>query len=79
MWKNAVFISVAVVAVALAGVVYCKLARKCCFAEKDDYEGGASQGDRVLFKKEVKSKNSHKRRAKESLVPHFKVVEDHNV
>jgi len=75
MTKNVIFVSVAVAAVTLSGVVYCKLARKCCFAEKDDYEGGGST--RTLFKKDVKGKNSYKRLAKESLVPQFKVIEDY--
>lgn len=59
-------------------VTYCKMSKKCCFAEKDDAalanEGGES--DRSLFKKEVKSKNSHKKHSKESLMPAFKVTEE---
>ena len=40
-------------------------------------EGGErKKSDRKIFKKEVKSKNSHKRHAKESLVPAFKVADD---
>lgn len=67
-------IIVAIVAVVLVigGVVYCKCAKKCCFAEDKQMEGG----ERVIYKQEVKSKNSQKRHAKESLVPSFQVAEE---
>ena len=56
----------------------CKWQGYCCFAEKEESaEGGEPiRSDRKIFKKEVKSKNSHKRHAKESLVPAFKVAEE---
>ena len=37
-------------------------------------EGGMS--DKALFKKEVRSKNAHKRHAKESLMPAFRVADE---
>ena len=46
-----------------------------CFEKKDEDEGGQKE-ERQIFKKEVKSKNSHKRHAKESLVPAFNVEEN---
>lgn len=71
------------VLVLLAGccaVGVCKWQGMCCFKEeKEDMqqEGGEPvKSDRKIFKKEVKSKNSHKRHVKESLVPAFKVAED---
>jgi hypothetical protein len=57
----------------------CKWQGYCCFADKEESfnEGGVPvRSDRKIFKKEVKSKNSHKRHAKESLVPAFKVAEE---
>ena len=62
-------------ALAVGGCVYCKCNNKCCFEEKEDLEGG-KRTEKVIFKKEVKSKNSHKRHTKESLVPQFKVTEE---
>lgn len=69
-----IIIGVVAAALAVGGIVYCKCNNKCCFAEKEEMEGGST--DRSLFKKEVKSKNSHKRHTKESLVPSFKVAEE---
>lgn len=61
----------------VGGVGYCKCAKKGCFAEKDGLENeGGERTDKSLFKKEVKSKSAHKRHAKESLVPSFKVEEE---
>lgn len=55
----------------------CKWQGMCCFSDKAEAEGGEpTRSDRKIFKKEVKSKNSHKRHAKESLVPAFKVAEE---
>ena len=70
-----VIVGVVAAALAIGGIVYCKCNKKCCFEEKEDLEGG-QRTDKTLFKKEVKSKNSHKRHTKESLVPAFKVTEE---
>merc|ERR1712146_558242 len=70
-----VVVGVIAAALAIGGIIYCKCNKKCCFEEKEDLEGG-QRTDRTLFKKEVKSKNSHKRHTKESLVPAFKVAEE---
>jgi len=68
-------IGLAAIVIALGGCIYCKCAKKCCFAEnKEENEGGSS--DRQVFKKQVKSKNSHKRHAKENLVPTFQVADE---
>lgn len=64
-------IGLSAVGVALLGCIYCKVANKACFAKDPDMEGG----DRQVYKKEVKSKNSSKRKVKESLVPTFNVDE----
>jgi len=56
----------------IGGLIYCKCNNKLCFEKKEDEEGGQKE-DKKIFKKEVKSKNSHKRHAKESLVPSFNV------
>lgn len=70
-----IIIGVVAAALAIGGIVYCKCNNKCCFADKEgDMEGGAT--DKTLFKKEVKSKNSHKRHTKENLMPAFKVAEE---
>lgn len=58
----------------IGGLAYCKCAKKLCFADKEEMEGGAT--DKSIFKKEIKSKSTHKRNAKESLVPTFKVEEE---
>lgn len=76
---NTALIVVIVLALLLTvgGITYCKCAKKCCFAEKDEElaaEGG--QTDKSLFKKEVKSKKAHKKQVKESLMPEFKVAEE---
>ena len=43
-------VGVSAVVLALGGCIYCKCAKKCCFAEsKDDMEGGST--DRQVFKK----------------------------
>lgn len=60
----------------IGGVVYCKTQKKACFAEKEEEAAEGGETDKTLFKKEVKSKNSHKRHTKESLVPSFKVAEE---
>ena len=70
-----VVVGVIAAALAIGGIIYCKCNKKCCFEEKEDLEGG-QKTDKSLFKKEVKSKNSHKRHTKESLVPAFKVAEE---
>lgn len=57
------------------GVGYCKYSGKFCFAKEDDPKEGGD-ADKTMYKKEVKSKNSHKRHAKESLMPSFKVAEE---
>jgi len=57
------------------GVGYCKYTGKFCFAKEDDPKEGGD-ADKNVYKKEVKSKNSHKRHAKESLMPSFKVSEE---
>lgn len=57
------------------GVGYCKYSGKFCFAKEDDPKEGGD-ADKTVYKKEVKSKNSHKRHAKESLMPSFKVAEE---
>jgi hypothetical protein len=63
------------VLVVVGGVAYCKCNKKFCFEDKEDAaEGG--EADKNVYKQEVKSKNSHKRHAKESLMPAFKVAED---
>lgn len=52
----------------------------CCFKDEEKEvanEGGEPvKSDKKIFKKEIKSKNSHKRHAKESLVPAFKVADN---
>lgn len=58
----------------IGGLAYCKCAKKLCFADKEEMEGGAT--DKSIFKKEIKSKSTHKRNAKESLVPTFKVEDE---
>jgi len=60
----------------VGGVVYCKTQKKACFAEKDEVSAEGGQTDKTLFKKEVKSKSSHKKHTKESLMPSFKVAEE---
>lgn len=57
------------------GVGYCKYTNKFCFSKEDDPKEGGD-ADKTVYKKEVKSKNSHKRHAKESLMPSFKVAEE---
>lgn len=57
------------------GVGYCKYTNKFCFSKEDDPKEGGD-ADKNVYKKEVKSKNSHKRHAKESLMPSFKVAEE---
>jgi polyhydroxyalkanoate synthesis regulator phasin len=57
------------------GVGYCKYSNKFCFKKDDDPKEGGD-ADKNVYKKEVKSKNSHKRHAKESLMPSFKVSEE---
>lgn len=71
--KGALAIGLGVTALVLAvgGVCCCKYKKTCCFKEDNTMEGG----ERELFKKEVKSKNSHKKHAKESLVPAFEVTD----
>jgi len=60
----------------VGGVAICKCKKTCCFADKDEMnEGGQCQSDKTLFKKEVKSKKSHKKLAKEKLMPVFNVVD----
>ena len=59
-----VVIILAILGCVLGGV--CKWQKWCCFASKDDVmanEGG-QRTDRTIFKKEVRSKNSHKRHAR---------------
>lgn len=60
----------------VGGVVYCKTQKKCCFAEKEEGVAEGGESDKAVFKKEVKSKNSHKKHTKESLMPTFKVAEE---
>lgn len=60
----------------IGGVVYCKTQKKACFAEKDDVSAEGGDNDKTLFKKEVKSKSSHKKHTKESLMPTFKVTDE---
>lgn len=68
-------IGTSIVGIALLSCVYCACAKKACFAQKEEMEGG--QTDKQIFKKEVKkSKSSRKRDTKESLVPTFKVEEE---
>ena len=57
------------------GVGYCKYTNRFCFKKDDDPKEGGD-ADKNVYKKEVKSKNSHKRHAKESLMPSFKVSEE---
>lgn len=68
--------------VALGGGVYCRQKSMLCFKEgsfcakcapKTEANEG---GEKDLYKSEVKSKNSHKRHAKESLMPTFKVADE---
>ena len=70
-----IILSIALVGT-IGGVAVCKSKKTCCFAEKDHVsanEGGES--DKTLFKREVKSKKSKKKLAKESLMPAFNVVD----
>ena len=60
----------------IGGVIYCKTQKKACFAEKEEEAAEGGETDKTLFKKEVKSKNSHKKHTKESLMPSFKVAEE---
>lgn len=64
------------VAVIGGGVGTMKYKKRGCFASNDGLEEGGERTDRSLFKKEIKSKSTHKRHAKESLVPSFKVEEE---
>lgn len=72
-----IIITILVLAIVIGSVVYCKCNKKLCFEEKEEgvAEGGLRE-DRTLFKREVRSKNAHKRHTKESLVPAFKVAEE---
>lgn len=72
-----IVIIVLTILLTVGGVTYCKVAKKACFAEKDDVsanEGG--ECDKTLFKSEIKSKKSHKKSRKESLMPTFKVADE---
>jgi len=70
-----IIIGVLAAAIAVGGVSYCYCKKKMCFAEKEEAnEGGET--DKTVYKQEVKSKNSHKRHAKESLMPAFQVAEE---
>merc|ERR1719326_2084999 len=70
-----IIIGVLAAVVAVGGVSYCYCKKKMCFAEKEESnEGGET--DKTVYKQEVKSKNSHKRHAKESLMPSFQVADE---
>lgn len=78
--KLGVILLVLVLLAGCCAVGVCKWQGMCCF--KDEEKGVANEGgepvksDKKIFKKEIKSKNSHKRHAKESLVPAFKVADN---
>lgn len=77
----AIWITIAILAVVtVGGVCVCKTKKTCCFADKDEVSATAEGGmsDKTLFKKEVKSKKAHRKAAKESLMPAFKVVDEEN-
>lgn len=63
------------VLVVVGGVAWCKCNKKFCFEDKEAAEEGG-ETDKTVYKQEVKSKNSHKRHAKESLMPAFKVADE---
>ena len=63
------------VLVVVGGVAWCKCNKKFCFEDKENADEGG-ETDKSVYKQEVKSKNSHKRHAKESLMPAFKVADD---
>lgn len=65
-------IGVGVLVGAIGTCVYCKF----CRGNKDEEAEGGEPTDRQVFKKQVKSKSSHKRHTKESLVPAFKVADE---
>jgi len=63
----AIGLGVTALLLTVAGVGACKYKKTCCFKDADQMEGG----DRALYKQEFKK--SHKKHAKESLVPAFDV------
>ena len=71
-----IIIIILVVLISIGSVVYCKVAKKCCFAEKDEVSAEGGESDKNLFKNEVKSKNSKKKNNKESLMPSFQVADE---
>jgi hypothetical protein len=74
-----IWITVAILLVAtVGGVCVCKSKKTCCFADKDEVSAEGGMSDKTLFKKEVKSKKTQRKAAKESLMPAFKVVDEEN-
>ena len=68
----AIGLGITALVLAVGAVCCCKYKKTCCFKQDDQMEGGLKE-DKTIYKKEVKSKNSHKRHAKETLVPTFQV------
>ena len=64
-----------IIIAAVAGLLLCVVLYCFCKGKGDDKEGGNAE-NRTLFKKEVKSKNAHKRHTKEQLVPSFEVTKE---
>ena len=65
----AIGLGIAALVLAVGGVCCCKQKKMMCFKDDGSNEGG----ERMMYRKEIKSKNQQKRHAKESLVPTFKV------
>jgi hypothetical protein len=64
----AIGLGVTALMVSIAGVAACKYKKTCCFKGEDQMMEG---GDKALYKHEIKK--SHKKHAKEQLVPDFNV------
>jgi hypothetical protein len=70
-----IIIGVIAGAAVIGGVTFCYCKKMCCFKPAEEGAGNEG-GDKDLFKSEIKSKSSHKRHTKESLMPSFKVAEE---
>lgn len=70
-----IIILVLLALLSIGGVVYCKVAKKCCFAEKEEGEEGVQAeggvSDKALFKKSKKNKTQ-----KDALIPSFQVADE---
>lgn len=64
----AIGLGITALLIAVAGVCCCKYKKTCCFKSED---GVAEGGAKETYRKEIKK--SHKKHAKESLVPDFNV------